>query len=163
MIKRTLGCLLMINLCLSLSPQLFICDNRSLRGVKGIKVTISLSNEDSGVTTYQLQNDVELRLRVAGIKVDSDTIATLLVTVVIMKIEPSPSSNVIGRYGTVQLSMKQPVRLSRDPTVSLTAATWESGVMYLHGGADDFGRRCRDAVHDFTDAFVNNYLSVNER
>ena len=163
MLNKTLICiLLMISFTLLLSQDAF-CDNKTLQGIKSVRVEIVLSSEEYGVSTYQLQNDVELKLRLAGIKVDSNSSQTLSVVVVIMKIEPSASSKVIGRYGTVQITLKQEVRLSRNLGISTIASTWQSYVMYLHGGPDDFGKRCRDAVRDFTDAFINDYLSANPK
>jgi hypothetical protein len=140
-----------------------LCDNRTLEGIKSVKAGIVLSSEEYGISSHQLLNDVELRLRLAGIKVDSNSSQTLLVVVTIMKIEPSASSSVIGRYGTVQIKLEEEVRLSRNPRISIMAPTWQSYLMYLHGPPDDFGKRCRDAVRDFTDVFINDYLSVNPK
>jgi len=163
MLNKTVVCILLtINFSLLLCQD-SLCDNKTLQGIKSVRVKIALSSEEYGINSYQLQNDVELKLRLAGIKVDSNSSQTLSVVVAIMKIEPSASSKVIGCYGTVQITLEEEVHLSRNPGTSTIAPTWQSYIMYLHGGPDNFGKRCRDKVRDFTDAFINDYLSVNPK
>lgn len=153
--------LLTVNFVLLLC-QVAFCEKKTLQGIKAVRVRIVLSSEKYGVSSYQLQNDVEIKLRLAGIKVDPNSSQTLSIMITIMKIEPKASSNVIGRYGTVAINLEQEVHLARNPAISTIAPTWQSYVMYLHGGPDNFGKRCRDVVRDFTDSFINDYLSVNQ-
>jgi len=163
MVKKTIiFTLSIINLALFLCLDAF-CDNNTLRGIKSVNVVIDLSSEEDGVSSYQLKNDVELKLRLAGIKVDPKSSQLLLVKVFIMKIEADATSHAFGRYGTVQIQMHEEVILLRNPAISAIVPTWGSHIYYLHGPPDTFGKRCRDAVRDFTDAFINDYLSVNPK
>jgi len=134
-----------------------------LQGIKSVRVNIASTLEKSGKRS-QLQQDVELKLRLAGIKVDANSSQTLVVEVIVETLTPNSSSQVLGNYGTVKISLEEEVFLSRNPRISLTARTWEGNEMVvLHGPPDDFWKRCRDYVRDFTDGFINDYLSVNPK
>lgn len=67
-------------------------------------------------------------------------------------------------YGiAVELSLRQVVRLDRDSTTKLYAATWEAATWYgiLPGGGLEAG--VRKIVQDMTDSFINAYLAANPK
>lgn len=138
--------------------------NEVLQGIKSVRVNISGILKESEKRS-QLQTDVELKLRLAGIKVDPNSSQTLVVSVMIVPVMADQSSKVIGNYGTVQLSLADEVFLLRNPKIASIARTWQGSYAYLHGPSDNdnFWERCRDSVRDFTDEFINDYLSVNSK
>jgi len=135
----------------------------SLKGIKSVRVTIGYSNEIDGISSFQLSNDIELKLRQVGIKIDPESDAELKVTVVIMDLDPKKEHHISGLYGTVELGLEQTVQLLREQPSFVRATTWTSGVTYLHGPPSDFGQRCREFARDLTDYFMNAYLSANTK
>jgi hypothetical protein len=139
------------------------CSTEALIGIKSVKVNISLNNNSIDLNDVQLKNDVELKLRLLGIKIDPNSSQTLSVKIFIMKIDPTLNTPVYGRYGTIELTMEEEVILLRNKKIVIEAPTWRSGIYYLHGPVDDFGQRCRSKVSDLTDEFINEYLSMNPK
>jgi hypothetical protein len=163
--NKTLICILLtVTLSLFFCQSAF-CDNmtNTLKGIKAVRVKILLEGETSTISASQLQTDVELKLRLAGIKVDSNASETLIAAVNIIKIEPTETSPVRGLHGSVKITLSQEIRLERDPTLLSYGPTWTSNEIYFHGGTDHAIKLCRDAVRDLTDEFINAYLSVNQK
>jgi hypothetical protein len=146
---------------------------RTLRGLPGVEVgvePIPRDGEDRGLTTKAIQIDVELQLRLAGIRVltDSDVYRPL---------DPAgrPSSaatarrpylyvivNVFGRNNTwayaIEVTLRQDAVLANG--VTAWADTWSVGGVGL-AGADLRG--VRDVVKDNVNQFINAWLSVNPK
>lgn len=163
MLNKTLVCcLFMMSFVLLLHKDAF-CDINSLQGIKSVSVRVILSGEKDGVSGYQLRNDVELRLRRAGIEVDPNSPYALVASVAIMDMYRNAATNIIGRYGIVALTMEQEVRPKRNPRLPISAPAWQSYVKYLQAGPNGLGNRCRNVVLDFTDKFIKDYLSANSK
>jgi hypothetical protein len=143
-----------------LSSILFSQEEPSLRGIKPIRVVAAINEESYGISSAQIQDDIELKLRLAKIHVDSKSDVELRVVIMIIDIGSQPKG-LRGSYGTVNIILEQPVRLINTPSIVVRAITWQSAIEYLHGPPDDFGRRCRDAAKDIVDTFINAYLSAN--
>ena len=148
----------------------FALDNEvtrsTLRGIKGVYVIVdSLTPEieKSGLIVDLLKTDVELKLRLAGIKVLSNEefhagpagiIPILGVTPTIMK------STTIYIYN-IGIMLNQGVILLRqqeDLKVSI-AITWSHGLTGFTSNLHSI----RDRVKDLVDIFINAYLSVNPK
>ncbi len=140
---------------------------RSLVGVKGIYVTITDLNEDTksaGLTKEQLKTDVELKLRLAGIKVNSQPEwlsskheGLFLVTIATDSDDDSPS---IAYTVAVELSQRR--KLLRRPYARVFAPTWGRGTV---GKClkNEFPEEARQAVKDHVDEFINDYLTANPK
>jgi hypothetical protein len=128
----------------------------SLRGIKSIEVVVEhLTNNESGPSEGQIKSDVELKLRLAGIKLISPgKDGFLYVRIGCRHINNYVYSvNIIVQY-------KQPVYLMRNQSSSI-GATWESGSFgYIGSQKID---SLRDAIKDIIDLFLNDYLTANPK
>jgi len=136
----------------------------SLRGLKGVHVLVAKLPPDfeGNLTREQIQTDVELKLRLVGIKVVSEKEQFsmpgrpyLYVTVCGVKTFTE------GVAWQIDIQLSQDVYLERDPKISVDATTWSVG----RGGF--LGKmkieEIRNEVKDLVDQFINDYLSVNPK
>jgi hypothetical protein len=138
----------------------------SLRGLKGLEVVVEVIEpqaERLGLTRAQVQTDVELRLRKAGIRVLTEEEAERQgSTYLYINITASEARDVPGLYSyLIDLSFRQRVILERDQSIRTIAATWNiasKGVV----GANKL-RNLREIVADYIDEFINDYLAANQR
>jgi len=135
----------------------------SLKGIPAIKVVVeSLDRqaERDGLTEDQLQNDVELRLQKAGIRVTSS-------------LEEAGSSYLYLCVGTVKhpsglyafnitLVFKEVVILERNQDVRLFSTTWSANDKLGTVGAYKLPE-VRGAVVDKVDKFIYAYLEQNPK
>lgn len=144
-------------------------DVESLRGLKEVVVEIKeggLAPEIAGrgLTIDTVRTDVELKLRLAGLKVleamailrvDGQPYlpVTLLVNLVVGKREKKESFLYCTRVQLVEL-----VSLERKPESTEFAITWESDQRL--GIVSDL-KHVRNAVKDAVDEFINVYLAAN--
>jgi hypothetical protein len=110
---------------------------------------------DVNQTAEQIRTDIELKLRLAGIKVDPKSYQYLHVTFVILQKENGPYA--FGLY----VSFNQLVSLVRNPGIFAVGKTWSVGGIATGSGSP--GDHCRGMVRDYVDQFVNAYLSVNPK
>jgi len=114
--------------------------------------------ERDGLTRDQLQTDVEVRLRKAGIKVASSRLFPVL-HLFVKELKRSASEKCVY---ALRLELLQEITLVRNRSVSFLAATWDFS--YLgEVGADKFSRTVRDNVADMVDQFINAYLEYNPK
>ncbi|HTX13707.1 MAG TPA: hypothetical protein VMD77_00320 [Candidatus Baltobacteraceae bacterium] len=134
-------------------------NRESLRGLKGVAVLIEDIDPHiaaEGLTRDTIQNDVELRLREAGISIlTGPTDPYLYVRV-------SVQERVDIWFYVIEVSLKQAVTLYRNPEISLDGSTW-SVMGYGSVGKDMGVNEVRDNVKDEADRFANAYLSVNPK
>lgn len=146
----------------------FAADNQltreTLRGLEGVRVALEPLKwiiEQRGLTTAQLQNDTELKLRLAGIKVtpseESPVIPGKPLLYVNAKVIKQGSKERYILHVRVELS--QGVALVRAPKVRSSAATWSVSVT----GISPKLSPVRDQVKELVDLFINAYLSVNPK
>ncbi len=136
----------------------------SLQGLTGVYVLVDKPHPDAeqdGLSSSQIQTDVELRLRTAGIKVltmeemlKAPGMPTLYVYVSTLKRQESYSYS-------VEVILQQNVRLDRDPTGLFIAPTWKIGAVGAVGAANI--NQIRNGVRDELDRFINAYFSVNPK
>ena len=166
---RWAGAVLVALLGLLVTPSWALIDaeihRQSLRGLPGVMVIIAgriPEMEQTGLTQQQLQTDVELRLRLAGIRVltEQERLEVLgqpwlLITInVILNHRPS-----LTPY-SISVELIQSVTLATGE-MAPGAATWELGTLGTFGFNNHF--RIREQVRDLVDEFINAYLSVNPR
>lgn len=142
-------------------------ENESLRGLKGVYVLIEVldpDTEEDGLRKSQIQTDVELKLRLAGIKVLTEeerfkeTGAPFLYVAINILRRDSGLSYVFF----TNVSFQQLVCLVRNKNIYVFAKTWDEGVLG-HGGIGNIANFIRDSVKDKVDIFINDYLSVNPK
>jgi hypothetical protein len=137
-------------------------DHLSLRGLKGVWVMVEPKPEQDSSTKGQLQTDVELRLRNAGIRVltREGSLKTKGSPLLYMNITTMPVSNLSLYVFSILVELYQDVRLERDPSiVVMGASTWSKH--YLGAvGKNNLGQ-VRSRVDNLVDMFINDYLAVN--
>lgn len=136
----------------------------TLKGIRGVKVVVDLNSdaEEAGLRKSDIQTDVELKLRLAGIKV--------LAQEEWLKEPGSPllavNANLLqagkempGLYA-VSVELLQGVTLVRDLSMTM-ATTWRTEAAAIVGQNNP--RPIRDTLGDQLDKFLNAYLSVNPK
>lgn len=130
----------------------------TLKGLKNINVVAELDprTEAFGLTADQLQVDVELRLRKAGINVIKGGPVFLYVNV-------NALDSGAGTYAiAMEISFQQRVSLVRNPSIATWATTWNLSNIVATTPKEKYARFCRDYVADLVDRFINAYLSANK-
>jgi hypothetical protein len=133
-------------------------EDQFLHGLKGVSIRVQVFAGDDNTNSSwasQVRNDVESRLRRAGIPIIETDEPKLAVTVLASK------SKECGYAAHVQVTLLQRARLQRDPTVTVMAGTWTQGGVYTFD-ADNF-RYVRDEIQDTVDRFANAYLTANPK
>jgi hypothetical protein len=148
-------------LLLASGSRLFASDSKyareTLRGINGVSVLVEGLDADAvrdGLTRDQIQTDVELRLRKAGINVVTEGSPRLYIDANLLK-----DTNVYIYDCSVALEQFVTVETNG---VSAIAPTW-SGAITGRVGSSKMPRAIRDEVGDLVDKFVNAYLSVNPK
>lgn len=137
----------------------------TLKGLTGVCVVVDSIDAEAqrdGLPNAQIQTDVEVKLREAGIRV-----------LTLLEAGETPGSGFLvlslyahaddeGLYAfTVQLKLIQAVRLARNGAYTV-GATWSKG-----GYSGTVGRTklslVRNNVRDVADDFINAYLDVNPK
>ncbi len=128
---------------------------KTLKGISALTVVVEHVANDidpSGTLISQIQTDVELKLRLAGIMVNQESEQFLYVDANIVRIES-------GRYiFNCILELNQGVTLKRNNTFCF-ACTWSANC----AGITNSLEKIRDSVKDLVDIFINAYLSVNPK
>ena len=138
-------------------------ENDTLKGISGMWVLVEGFGEDdkrAGFNEQTFQTDVELKLRLAGIKVlakkewfDEPGAPFLYLNV-------NPLHDQQGEHAaySIDLALKQEVCLVRNPGRCVLAPTWSVGAV----GRGDL-QHVRDSAKDLVDQFINAWLSVNPK
>ena len=134
----------------------------TLRGITSVPVLIQLDPDASshGLTSDQLQTDVELRLRKAGLPVPNalGSGPYLYVEVGLMKGTGELNGAYVVYY---EVSFFQPAFVI--PTsVTSVVPTWSYSRLGVVGG-DNLATTSRSTIADLVDKFINAYLSVNPK
>jgi len=138
----------------------------TLRGLTGVAIIVESIREEierDGLTSEQIQTDVELRLRKAGIRVLSEKeraetpgIPLLYVNVNVLKVKDA----FLYAY-SIHVALQQLVLLERNTKISGLATTWDTGSVGTEG--ESHLRDIRGGVADDVDKFINAYLAVNPK
>jgi len=132
-------------------------DRATLRGVVALNVVIDPVAPEilkAGVSAEELQTRLEVRLREAGIQVDtakSEFVALRLRSVQAAR-GPVAIAATIGFYQTVTLM--------RDKNVHTATQTWEVDTVAL-ADTKQVHRACMDSVDELAGRFVSAYRAVN--
>lgn len=143
-------------------------DIASLYGVKGVEVIVEDLYEDEkefGFNMETIKTKVELKLRLAGIRVLTEKERGampdgpfLYINVNVVKV-PASTSCAIG----YTIKFKQMVELKRwSPHPYIYGATWGTGSTTVITGKSDIDKEY-DTIEDMTDKFINAYLTANPK
>jgi len=146
-------------LALAQSMPLFGSDDQfsraSLVGITSLRVVVedtSSRGAKLGLTKELIQTDVELKLRLAGMQIESTTPEFLYVDVNVAR---------DGSAASIDIELVQPVALARNPSILIPyAITWSAGTLATHPTSAQF---IRDGIKDHVDVFLNAWLSVNPK
>ena len=154
-------------IALLLFPPVAYADNlkqRALRGLGGVEVlveTIDLEAGRLGLTEAQIQTDVELRLRKAGVRVltEKESQETpgepYLYVMINAFVDQTPTS--VGF--SIRVELMEQVTLARG--FKARAAIWRTGAAGTVGTGNI--RKIRESVGDLVDKFINDYLAANPK
>lgn len=123
-----------------------------------INVIVENLNEQakkSGLTTQQIQNDAEIRLQKAGLRINKNAKQYIYINL------NSINTDGYSLAYSIDVSLKQDAVLTRDKSVSSTATTWNNGLIGITSVSNI--RTIRDSISDFIDEFVNNYLKYQNQ
>jgi hypothetical protein len=129
-----------------------------LRGLATIKVSVGSLGpgiEQPVIRREQVQTDVELSLRKAGIRIDEQSPALLQVVVSILEASRSHYAY------SIRVELLQPAVLKRDPSIATPARTWERGATGIMNKGE-LVSDVRQTIKEFLDDFCNDYLAANE-
>ena len=146
------------------NSELVVEEKETLRGLKGVYVLVenlSPDIEEDELKLSTIQTNVELKLRMAGIKVltreESSKELGIPFLYVQLNIMKSSGSYVFS----ILIELREWVYLTRDTTIECTATTWRNGTVGVAGSRNlDF---IRDSIKDYVDKFINDYLSMNPK
>ncbi|MEK6279495.1 MAG: hypothetical protein AABN95_04000 [Acidobacteriota bacterium] len=134
-------------------------------------VTEGLSAEiqKDGLTEEQLQTDVEVRLRRAGIRVltldevkDSSIKPALVITVTALKSDALSKLLEGNIYCySISLELKQAASLPRMPSNIFLVTTWNDAAIGF--ATVKSVRAIREGLGDYVDKFANDFLTVNPK
>ena len=134
---------------------------RSIEGVQVIVEQVPPEVERAGLTTQQLQADVESRLRHAGIRIHTtkeEKYSTPGAPCLYIHVTVMLESNGLA-VCAIHVEFKQKAALEIDGSLA-DVATWSVGP-YLGSGSRSHLAAIRDTVKDSVDRFINAYVSVH--
>jgi len=169
--KKWLMVLMVIGLTLALESPTFAISGKSnratLRGLSGVGVLIEQlapEIEKEGLIKNQLQIQIELKLRLAGIKVltKEECLKTPGEPYLYVNINVNTAKTESDIYPySIDVLLMQKVSLLRDPEQTTYAVTWSTGGV---GSIEkSIVSQLRDSVEEMVDLFVKTYLSENPK
>jgi hypothetical protein len=139
----------------------------SLRGISGIHVLVGMISTDlaaAGIIDADLEAEVEIRLKKAGIKVLEQREASALLGQPFLYIQVGGTKVVDLPMYVISLNgaLSQKVTLDRDSTIRCSANTWSvSGV--TAAAAQSLNQKIKSALAVLADQFIKDYLSANPK
>ena len=136
----------------------------TLKGISGVQVLVESFDENAknaGFDIRTFQTDMELKLRLAGIKVltKKESFAAPGSPYLYLNVNPlSPGERESNFPYAIGLELRQEIRLIRDPSIHLSGATTWSTSSIGYGDIPYI----RESVKDHMDKFINAWLSVNQ-
>lgn len=134
-----------------------------LRGIKEVFVEVEdldFKLEREGLTIDHLRTDAVNKLKMAGIKVQSEKES--------MTTPGSPHLHIMvkvlgaaeGTYAAhIRIELREPVSLVRQPGMEVFASTWTTGIFGVTHSLSDV----RQQEQELIDKFINEYLAANPK
>lgn len=159
---KVIICLLLcvINLCFAQNSTKTSDELRrqSLVGLTEVKIVVNdlgTEFELAGVKANQIQKEVEIQVRKAGITVSAAAKTTLIVNVNSLQTE----EGLIVFY--ILIPLNQDIILKRDSTILTRGSTWATGGMGFLDKFSAYG--IRDEVRKYINEFLEDYLKANNK
>jgi len=131
----------------------------------GISVTLVTKVADTCgnniIDAALLKQDIEVKLRVDGIKITDETPSQLWGVVNCAHLNSDGERLVSAIY--VSLCLRQVVLVSRELKTVGLGTTWNQDNVYVCGLRQKCDQLIRNAMRDFADGFVNDYLEMNPK
>ncbi|MFQ5802380.1 MAG: hypothetical protein ACE5JQ_05730 [Candidatus Methylomirabilales bacterium] len=143
-------------------------ERRSLAGLQGVELLVENMKpevEQGGLTRADVQADVELRLRQAGIQVltKAESFLTPGAPVLYVSISTMKEEDCAFYAFSVKLELRQWIRLDRNLSIIHgSATTWRAPGAVGVVGARNL-RNVRENVRDEVGKFINDYLAANPK
>lgn len=148
---------------LLLPHQAFADEFQILKGLPGVYVLvngISDEAEKDGLSELMIRKDVELKLRIVGIKVYSkDEYDKYPDAALNIQISTYCSLNTYAYH--IRADVYETVQLNRDPSIRIVAPTWRSPITIGMINKENLSE-LRDSILDLVDFFVNEFLALND-
>jgi len=139
---------------------------KTLKGIKGVGIKIMIDDDAKNIGLYESvgKTDVELKLRLAGIKIyDESEVENIPGKPYLMvMVDALKTDSIKVMSFSIRVELYQYVSLIRNSQVAAYAATWHVGhysMCYPNGCTDSI----RNGIKDEVDKFINAYLSVNPK
>lgn len=132
----------------------------TLKGIDAIAVLVEYlptGAKTVGLTEEAIQTDVELKLRLAGIRVVTEQAIVALPGSPYLYVRVTLTDT--AEAASVEVELDQDVRLERDGQHVNGVGTWRKGIVLSNPSAQGV----RNEVKDFVDRFLNDWLSVNTK
>jgi len=176
--KIFIGTKYIIIVFLSIGHLIFSQDNQpvvitraeSLRGIEELKVVVVTSFEGRGINTEKFKTNIELKIRLAGIKIAEDSQNTLFCALNINEKEyPLPGeepANVYFYYIGLQfsqycLTLKPNLTDFKQGPEIVNAITWYHS-SFGTGTQWKIKEKIEESVDDLVEKFMNDYLKYNQ-
>lgn len=134
----------------------------ALRGIHQVAILVENIREDglaAGFDPDRYASDVELKLRLAGIKViDPEQARAAGMPVLYVSVQPMKYSRGAFAVAT-RLELIDDAMLSRNPMAPVLAVTWHKGFVGVLGVERVDSQR--EVVRELADEFVTAYLAAN--
>jgi hypothetical protein len=133
---------------------------KSLKGIDAVEVLVEDLPDGAkvlGLTRESIQTDVELKLRLAGMRVVSQQED--------LKLPGMPDVHVMvavtqdGTASFISVELRQNAMLARSGEIAFNVTTWDS--MWI--GSNMTAQSIREKIKDKVDEFLNAWLSVNPK
>jgi hypothetical protein len=157
--------ILIVALCVAVSflPALIKADDppadRAMKGLTGVFVLIEhldIGTGKIGLTIEEIQTDVELKLRLAGMRVLTKEQISVGDAVLYVNVNIMDDATAAA----ISVDLDQDVVLYRDKTIFLpNAKTWGRETLLVNPSRSG----TRNAIKDQTDRFLNTWLAANPR
>jgi hypothetical protein len=134
--------------------------NPTLEGITAISVTIEALPDvakEIGLTREAIQTDVELKLRLAGMRVVTREEVSKLPGAPHLYVQANLTGN--ADAADIEFEARQNVLLERNGKPAISAVTWRTSVLLSHPSLQEI----RTYIKDGVDEFLNAWLSVNPK
>ena len=142
---------------------------KTLAGLKRVVVATEIVDNNNetqrdGLLPGQLQTDIELKLRLAGITVGNAERARINEEEAGLQVHLLALKDTSGVYAiALSLEIYQGVRLYRNPSIIESARTWSARAEVGTVGSQNLASFVREGLRDMTDQFINAYLAANPK
>jgi hypothetical protein len=132
----------------------------SLKGISALTVLVEelpYSAKNLGLTDDAIQTDVELKLRLGGLRVvtQGEALAVPGMPTVYIRITVTDDA----RAASIEVELDQNALLERNQEPVVGVGTWQKAVLVSNPSAQGI----RNTVKDLLDRFLNDWLSVNPK